>query len=89
VALSQARCESERRANVLFLEIRKIREQLLDGTPGGKSFHDHTHGNANAPNAGLAPHYFRIDRYALKVLHASIIPHQMRSAGSRIKGRLN
>ena len=62
-------------ADVRFFKVRKIAEQLLDRAPSSKSFHNHPHRYAHAPNTGLPAHDLRIHGYAPKFLHAAIITH--------------
>ena len=85
MTLGQTGCKSQRLANVVLFEIRKVGQQLLDGPPGSQSLHDHADGHTHAPNTRLAAHDFRIHGNPAEILHVPIIAHL---AAIDLRGRL-
>ena len=73
VSLRQAGGKGERLANIHFLEIRKVCQQLLDCAPSGQPLDDHSDGHAHAADARLAAHDLGIHRNAVELLHPVMI----------------
>ena len=73
VTLSQAGGERESLADILFFQVWKVGQQLIDCAGGREGFHDHSDGHAHAPDTRLAAHYLGVHRDALKLLHVIMI----------------
>ena len=80
MSLCQASRESKGLADILFFQIRKIREQIGDGTTGSESLNDHANSDPHSPNTGLPAHHVGIHRNSVKSLHSVIIAHDWASA---------
>lgn len=72
-ALGRVRGEGERLAEVGFLKVREIGEQLLRGAASGKRPHGHAGCYTHAPDAGLAAHHPRVDRDGQESPHLTIL----------------
>ena len=65
---------SESLPNVLFLEVREVGKEFVNGPSSGKCLNDHANGYSRASDAGLSTHHFRVRRDPLQLLHPLRIP---------------
>lgn len=80
-SLSEAGGVRESFSDVLLLKIRKVGQQIFDGSPGGNRLDDHSDSDSHAANAGFATHYFRVDRDAPQFSHVVIVSQLLMGRG--------
>lgn len=72
-SLGEAGGVRERFSDVLLLKIRKVGQQIFDGSPGGNRLDDHSDSDSHTANAGFATHHFRVGGDAPQLSHVVIV----------------